>query len=276
LQYHDLSNFFTFDQYQRYSAIEKVIKILGSNRILEVGAAFSPLQQMVSSPKIVSVDQKFAPNLNLRCDALKVPFRDQSYELVVSTDVLEHISSEKRDAFLTEIMRVSSQYLILGFPHQSKLGVMADQLLSEFIQKVRGKSYEFLDEHAKFGLPEIEATRAALQSKMKEMVEIKNANIFSWLPLMMADFAIQDIPEFNEARILISDMFRRYYEKGSHEEPTYRTFFICSRHPIPTAIREQIQRANDYSPSNDFQQFANATLALAMAFRNALLERKFD
>jgi hypothetical protein len=277
LQYWDLSHFVSFDQYQRYLLIRRVVQALfpGKTRILEVGAAYSPLRELLPDHNVVLLDETTgAPNLDLRAGGLHLPFRDHAFPVVVSTDVLEHMPAEKRPEFLRELIRVASATLILGFPHNAQLSIMAERVLNDFVQQVTGKNYRFLDEHLKYGLPDAREIHSLVQALMPEIVEVKNANIYSWLPLMMADFAIQDFPESNGPRIMISEFFRWYHEPGSHDDPTYRTFFICSRTSFSPDQRQTLLNTRSGSPGAAVHEFASSTLALAMSFRQALLELK--
>lgn len=277
MKYWDLSHFVSFDQYQRYLLIRRVLEILfpGGTRVLEVGAAYSPLRELLPGSEVTLLDETAdAPGLNLRAGGMHLPFRDGAFPVVVSTDVLEHVPAEKRPEFIRELMRVASQTLILGFPHNAELSIMAERVLNDFVQQVTGKHYRFLDEHLKYGLPDSKEIHSLLQAHMPEIVEVKNANIYSWLPLMMADFAIQEFPESNGPRQLMSQFFRWYHEPASHEDPTYRTFFICSRTSYSADQRQRLMNARNASPGAAVSEFATATLALAMSFRQALLESK--
>ncbi|PWT88550.1 MAG: hypothetical protein C5B54_10455 [Acidobacteria bacterium] len=237
VEYYDLSQFVSFDQYQRYLMIQRVITALNLSGapILEVGAAYSPLRKLHSSNRVVSCDLTKAPNLHLRASGVKLPFVNEAFELVVNTDVLEHMPGEMRPSFLQEVARVSSKYLIVGFPHRTAAALEADQLLTEFIRKITGEEHVFLKDHLNYGLPEPLEIKSLLNPLMAHIVELKNANVHIWLRFMMADFAIQPYFHLNEARALMSESFRQF-EPSTHSEPTYRTILVCSRIPLPDSI----------------------------------------
>lgn len=277
MQYWDLSHFVSFDQYQRYQLIRRVLQVLspGKTRVLEVGAAYSPLRELLPEHEVTLLDEtRDAPDLDLRAGGMHLPFKDRAFPVTVSTDVLEHMPAESRPGFLRELIRVSSKYVIVGFPHNAQLSVMAERVLNDFVQRVTGKQYRFLDEHLKYGLPNSQEICSLLTAEMPGIVEVKNANIYSWLPLMMADFALQDLPEANGPRVLMSQFFRWYHEPNSHEDPTYRTFFVCSRTQYSPEQRQDLLNTRFPSPGSATHEFASASLALSMAFRQALLESK--
>jgi len=66
-----------------------------------------------------------------QCDALKVqssvaqlPFRASTYDLVICSEVLEHLTPELRTATLREMDRVSRRYILITVPNNEDLRVM--------------------------------------------------------------------------------------------------------------------------------------------------------
>ena len=54
-------------------------------------------------------------------DATKMPFRDASFDLVLSTDTLEHIPDDTHDMAWAEMFRVASQYVLVAVPFREEL-----------------------------------------------------------------------------------------------------------------------------------------------------------
>ena len=61
----------------------------------------------------------------VRGDITSLPFTDRSFDLVVCTEVLEHIMPEKLQAACSELMRVCRRYLLIGVPYRQDLRVHA-------------------------------------------------------------------------------------------------------------------------------------------------------
>ena len=65
----------------------------------------------------IDLGRKFHPNLVLKQgDIYKLPYEDNSFDLVMATEVLEHLEDPKKA--LSEIQRVSSKYVILSVPNE--------------------------------------------------------------------------------------------------------------------------------------------------------------
>lgn len=87
-------------------------------------------------------------------DGVRLPFKDKSFETVVSLDTLEHVSKDRRSSFLLELQRVSRSNIILTFPERQfflpvleAIALLYDVLgISRFMRKS-------LEEHRRFGLP---------------------------------------------------------------------------------------------------------------------------
>lgn len=54
-------------------------------------------------------------------DAACLPFKDATFDLVMTTDMLEHLSEETEQLVLTELFRVSRRFVMLGVPYRENL-----------------------------------------------------------------------------------------------------------------------------------------------------------
>ena len=70
-----------------------------------------------SSREAISLGKKENPDLNLKIgDIYNLKFKDKSFDLVISTEVLEHLGDPKKA--LDELRRVSKKYLLLSVPNE--------------------------------------------------------------------------------------------------------------------------------------------------------------
>ena len=75
------------------------------------------LEGIDASKVAIETGKKLYPHLNIKIgDIYNLPYKDNSFDLVVCTEVLEHLEDPKRA--LREIIRVSKKYLLLTVPNE--------------------------------------------------------------------------------------------------------------------------------------------------------------
>jgi ubiquinone/menaquinone biosynthesis C-methylase UbiE len=68
-------------------------------------------------PRAIELGKMQHPHLDLRVGNIyDIPFKDNSFDLVVCSEVLEHLTEPKKA--LSELHRVSSQYVLLSVPNE--------------------------------------------------------------------------------------------------------------------------------------------------------------
>lgn len=119
-------------------------------------------------------------------DGISLPFADKSFDFVVSSDVLEHISPENRKKAVLEWLRVAKKELIIAFPEGKKSEIQDKELYEEFKKKgLSDYSEKFFKEHLEYGLPRIEEVVTWLKSKDQQ---VKSVNIKDNLNIPLRKF----------------------------------------------------------------------------------------
>ncbi len=83
-------------------------------RVRNIGKTYEGIDFL---KKAVEIGNKVHPKIKLKQASIyKLPYKDNSFDLVLSTEVLEHL--EKPEKALLEIFRVSKKYVVLSVPNE--------------------------------------------------------------------------------------------------------------------------------------------------------------
>lgn len=172
------------DEALRYLPISDLILNgeLKSPKILEVGSGVTGITPFIPF-KITGVDVAFngeiAENLTPVClSGASLPFPDNSYDYVISVDMLEHVPDNERANVVSEILRVAEKRVFLAVPC-GKHAEAQDKALDEIFLDAKRERDRFLQEHVENGLPlkdelEICVITAAKKLGLKVNIRILN------------------------------------------------------------------------------------------------------
>lgn len=164
----------------RYNPIVKDIKEGKYRKILEVGSDDYGIAPFLNKKfNITLFDTTFRrKSLNKvkykTGSVLKLPFKKDNYDIVVSLDMLEHIPQKYRERAINELLRVTKNKLYLGFPcdeDAKKRDLLFLRLVSPFKKLPHTK---YIREHIENGLP---SSRDVLKTiKSKRIFKVKTIN----------------------------------------------------------------------------------------------------
>ena len=98
----------------------------------------------------------------VQASGAELPFRDDAFHTVVSSDTLEHIPRELRKQFLQELARVAKSYVIVSGPYDTPGTAHAEKCLRGLMNP-DSPSFRWFQEHAEFGLPSLAETQKNLE-----------------------------------------------------------------------------------------------------------------
>lgn len=123
-----------------FSTFIKELKKLNIESVLDVGCGEGFILNKLKQEKIgqkwegidyskdaIEIGQNLHPSLNLNIGSIyKSGYKDNSFDLVICTEVLEHLEDPKKA--LNEALRISKKYILLSVPNEPLF------LLSNFTQ----------------------------------------------------------------------------------------------------------------------------------------------
>lgn len=257
-----------FDQYQRYTGAAQLIAALGlaSGRTLEMGASPGFSEIFFADADLFFTDRYGVHEGRFTvADGAALPYADDTFDVVVALDTLEHIYPQHRAAFLSEIKRVSRDVVVLSAPHDTEHVALAEAALQAFVTARFGEVFETLQEHTDNGLPHAEETAAALGSDGWEVASFGSGYLPRWLLGMVFhhELLATGLPELPE----LHAFYNQTVAPHDNREPAYRRVFAAS------CVRssEELEKAVGSCRSGDEPAEVSATLA---AIGGAIMARR--
>ena len=182
------------NQLMRYVPLSGLVKKEKCGRILEVGGGAKGISAYLPDTEVVCIDPSFAALpaeenkkvTRIKGSVLNLPFEDDSFPVIVCSDVLEHIEAGDRERAILELWRVGSGKIFLSFPVKETYGKWERRLLKFY--KLRGKeSPGWLAEHLEMGLPEEKIVTEFLKESRIPFEVVPNENNFIHFAVMILD-----------------------------------------------------------------------------------------
>jgi len=222
----------------RYAPIVDFVRRRHAVSILEVGSGSHGLAYYLKDRPIVGTDIKFRelPENNMRpvvCSAEALPFPDRSFDLVVSSDMMEHLPAALRGDVVNDMLRVSRRHLIIGFPSGER-AKLHDFELRKILQK-RGKTLHWLEEHVQHEYPTSERIVSALPNDTVRYRVVRNANwrVHQAVVLLQTSYLFNSLMSRLRLDTLKAiDLLAPIL----HREPAYREILFIERTHIPSAL----------------------------------------
>jgi len=179
------------DRFQRYMPI--VAKIPRTKTVLDVGGGGGEIIKFLGREDITVLDPGFNEGLHgfrsykVCGDGSSLPFKNNSFEIVLSVASLEHIAPGKRESYVNELKRVAKEKVLVYTPFGG-LGEVYDLRIYSFRKRL-GIHDQWTYEHIQNGLPSLEDLKRWFSGA--KIGFIQNAKV--WYAIMV----LQTIPVFN-------------------------------------------------------------------------------
>ncbi len=168
--------------------------------MLDVGDTAGHLHLFDPGLWVVGVDVELAiaplpDTVRARADGRGLPFASDTFDAVVSSDVLEHVPEPGRAAFLAELTRVSRDLVVVAAPFDTRGVIGVEDLVRRYALFTADTPQPQLEEHLANGLPSLEVTVSALEAAGSTVKTVGNGNLWDWLLMMMLRFQLEARPE---------------------------------------------------------------------------------
>jgi len=150
----------------RYAPMVSFIRSRRPKSILEVGSGPQGIAYFLTDTRVVGTDIRFGerplPNvLPTISSSIALPFRNRSFDLVLSSDMMEHLPENLRQNAMEEMLRVAVRYVIVGFPSGSTAKTH-DMDIMAWLNRWSVKIPVWLSEHLEHDYPTSKSLLRAL------------------------------------------------------------------------------------------------------------------
>lgn len=230
----------------RYSPVVEHLKKNYSPlyKVLEVGSGSVGITRYFKN-RIYGADLNFSgpklPHLiPVKCSATHLGFQTNHFDLVFSVDMLEHIPKNLRRSVISEMLRVSKKWIIVGFPSGTK-AISWEQRVLRFWQRKVGNAKNkdtrerilrrggFLAEHHDNDLPTDEEIISIVTETAPSFVNIQkfeNESPIVWYLLVLGKIRFSNFVWLTTLILgnLLAPLLKRLHICGY-----YRRFFVIQK-----------------------------------------------
>jgi hypothetical protein len=209
-------------------------------RLLDVGGYPATLADLLEDRAIITLDHPHCPRPRyLSGSATAIPLQDKSFDLILSSDTLEHLPAADRDSFLDESLRVSSRFIIIGAPFQSDPVDFCEQRISALYERCYGRPHPWLAEHIANGLPRLDEVTNFFEKHRCTYVPVPNGNLYFWFIMQSLELLLAGFPNATRLVAEFHPHANRLWAISAPATPAYRHFLVIAKngYEIPRQIR---------------------------------------
>jgi len=231
----------SFDRYGRYGAIVEVLRAsLGDGpwRVLDVGDSAGHLHLFDPLLEVVGLDVELADKpqpdtRRIQGDGTCLPFPDDSFDAVVSSDVLEHVPPGGRAPFLAELARVARDLVVVAAPFDTPGVAGCEDVARRYAYFSAEQPQPQLEEHMAHGLPRLPDAIAALEATGSTVAVAGNGNLWDWLLMMVLRFQVEARPDLRALSEGYDVWYNHTLAARSQVAPFYRHLVVARSGALP-------------------------------------------
>jgi ubiquinone/menaquinone biosynthesis C-methylase UbiE len=211
--------------------------------ILEIGSGSAGVTEFLHH-KVTGVDAAFERTANRQSElltrvqgsAMALPLPDASFDVVLSLEMLEHISADDRPRCLSEMFRVlrPGGRCIIAFPADQS-GERLDLRLNEAFRDVYGFDHPWVIEHIECGLPRTREVVAQIREIANGSARVRVYKHMwgpAWWHGVHRNYTVEiDILRAENSPLLAPERARRLFRIIRHLNfsPAYRSIIVIDK-----------------------------------------------
>lgn len=227
----------SFDVYQRFKAIGDIVKSLGlprGSRLLDVGGhpgtLADYLREILPGMQIITLDRPICKREDyISGNAVSLPFKEASFDVVISSDMLEHLNPDARGTAIEEMIRVSRGRAIVAAPFKHECVDFAEEKISAIFEKCTKSPHPWLSEHRKNPLPDLDAIRSIIEQSGASVQVFPNGSVNSWFILEAAGILLDAYPGLSPVKSDLSLHFNKFRAAEDDRELAYRHILLVNK-----------------------------------------------
>jgi hypothetical protein len=209
--------------------IGQLVDLNNGCRVLEVGSGSIGLGEFWAH-EFVGCDLLFPgkPRAHMRavrCSGARLPFADEYFDVVVASDVMEHVPPEWRQTVVAETLRVSRAVAVFGFPCGPAAHALDRRIRDRYLRRKMTPPI-WLQEHMMNAFPD-----AGLFSDVRDSWKVKsipNENLDFHHRMMQAEMYRPLDYLFRIGLLIVPRLIEKFLQRIDRE-PSYRRIFILSK-----------------------------------------------
>jgi len=168
-------------------------------------------------------------------------FANNSFDTVISTDVLEHIPLLKKIDFVRECLRVARDYVIIAAPFDTDAVDSAEHATNDFNKQLFNQGQSWLEEHFEYKKPSLEKILRFIEKEGYEVEVVGSNNIYNWVLSTHLNLIEAKLGLGNKKLVNINKTINKYLLlTNDMTPPFYRHFIVISKNKLTGSKKERI------------------------------------
>lgn len=264
----------SYSSYQVASSVLSLLRLLqpGLSQALVIGLDPPLPPKAARGSRITSLAA--SPGQWGSGELIRLPYERAQFNCVVACDVIDQLPEGARGLLVDEMARVSSQYIVLVSPFDSRVVARAEESVNDVHRSIFQDTHPRLSAHARAGLPTMSKVRDLVTLAMGREPEVfPGTSLRSWTLFEMLE-CVARAGDYGATLLdRVTVFYNTRYAALDHELPAYRHIVVAARdrHALTAQVVENIRRRFSESDVQPEIQAVRSLLRLALdAYAEAL------